>query len=103
MSDKTSVRLSVIGAVLFFAVVVGVTIARNDKMRKEIEDQVQRFLKSSKKVLNQYEYFAGRIGNISSELKSAKKTSTNEEATLLVGETYDSLWLPAQTEIDTHF
>jgi hypothetical protein len=95
--------LSFIGGCVFFSVLVGVLLTRNDKLRNEVEEQARGVLNVSREILQHAQTIVGNIGGIAGTPKIAKKSSNLEaESQLLASDPYDTLWRSAETQNAIH-
>jgi hypothetical protein len=93
MKNKKTQILSFVGGLVFFSVVAAVLLAKNEKLRKEIESQANSLLETSKSVIGQVQFVAEKVGKISGELKTVNANSNSEEASQkALSDGYDSLW-----------
>jgi hypothetical protein len=99
MSIKKTDILTFVGGLVFFSVVVGVIISKNDKIRSEIEGQAEGFLGVGRNALQQLESIITRISKITGEQKIANKNSTieNQDSSALPDD-YDTLWQAVETQ-----
>jgi hypothetical protein len=89
---KTDI-LTFVGGLVFFSVVVGVIISKNDRIRSEIEEQVEGFLGVGQTILQQLRFVVAKVERITSELKIANNNSTIvEQKTAPPPDDYDALW-----------
>jgi hypothetical protein len=99
---KTKV-LSFIGGCVFFSVLVGVLLTRNDKLRKEVEEQVRGVLNVSREFLQHAQTIVGGVGAMAGTPKIAKKSSNlGERPQLPAGDPYDALWRSVETQNTAH-
>jgi hypothetical protein len=98
---KTKV-LSFIGGCVFFSILVGVLLTRNDKLRKEVEEQARGVLNVSREFLRHAQTIVGGVGAMAGTPKIAKKSSNIEEdeksPQRSPRDPYDDLWRHAETQ-----
>jgi hypothetical protein len=96
---KKAKVLSFIGGCVFFSVLVGVLLTRNDKLRQEVEEQVRGVLGVSREILRQAQTVVGNVGAMTGASKIVKKSSNlDEDAQFLECDPYDELWRLAETQ-----
>jgi hypothetical protein len=99
MKNKKTQILSFVGGLVFFSVVAVVLLAKNEKLRSEIEAQANSLLETSKNVIGQVQFVAEKIGRISGELKTVNADSNNVGASQgALTDGYDSLWQEAEEQ-----
>lgn len=79
MKKGTVQILSFVGGVTLAAVVVGVTLSKNSKIRGEIESQINSVLKTTRLVVDAYK-------NVASKSKAAANLITNDPTQRMASE-----------------
>ena len=99
MSEKQAKTISFIGGLIFFSVVVGVLLIKNDKIRAEAESQAMSLLKTTKGAVSQIQFVVSKVGKITGENKLANQASNYSETPTIDGASgYDALWGAAKTQ-----
>ena len=93
MNEKKIKAASFVGGLVFFSIVVGVVLVKNERIRAEVEEQASILLKTTRSAISQIQFVVSKIGKITGESKSAKQNSNNDSALAASqGDKYDALW-----------
>lgn len=93
MSDKQLKAVSFIGGLLFFSVVVGVILFKNDKIRAEVEEQAKSLLNITKGAVSQVQFVVSKINKITGGNNSAQADSNIDGQSIDRNiDKYDALW-----------
>jgi len=93
MNEKQLKIVSFIGGLVFFSIVVGVVLVKNERIRAEVEEQTMNILKTTKGAIGQIQYLVSKVEKMTGENKSTKQGSSATESSIAVNEeTYDALW-----------
>ena len=93
MSEKQKKVVSFIGGLVFFSVVVGVLLVKNERIRAEVEEQATSLLKTTKSAVSQIQFVIAKIEKISGGNNSAQPNSNNAtQRGSQKPEQYDELW-----------
>jgi hypothetical protein len=103
MGKKKTEFLSFVGGLLFFSVIVGIVVVRNESIRNEIESQARGFLGISRNILQQLQSGFAKAKAIAGASKIAKQNSKlNEQEDGSSPDThkdgYDALWQSVETQ-----
>jgi len=100
MSEKQIKVISFIGGLVFFSIVVGVVLMKNERIRAEVEEQAMSLLKTTKSAINQAQYLVSKVGVVTGEKKAAQANSNKTEAENMVEkDKYASLWESAESQV----
>ena len=93
MNEKKVKAASFIGGLVFFSIVVGVVLVKNDRIRAEVEEQASILLKTTKSAINQIQFVVSKVGKITGESNNAKlNSSTDSSFVLSQKDQYDAKW-----------
>jgi hypothetical protein len=99
MDDKQTKVLSFVGGLVFFAIVAGVVISKDEGIRNEIQEQAKSLLKTSKKALQQLQFVVSKVGKLTGESKNAiVNNNIVDESGKPVNDGYDALWERAEQQ-----
>jgi hypothetical protein len=99
MGIKKTDILTFAGGLMFFSVVVGVVVSKNDRIRNEIEEQVEGFLSVGRNVLQQLRFVVAKVSKLTGGAEIASVNNTiNEQGADALSEDYDALWQAAETQ-----
>jgi hypothetical protein len=94
--------LSLLGGIVFFSVVVGIAVSRNERVKAEIDSQIKGFLETTRKALSQYQQLIQKVNSITTGIKSVTQNSNNQTTQSAVpqqlnaADKYDLLWEPIE-------
>jgi len=93
MRGKQIEVISFVGGLVFFSVVVGIVLVKNERIRTEVEEQAMSLLKTTKNALNQAQFLISKVGMVTGERKAsfAGSHKTDVEAAMQ-GDAYEALW-----------
>jgi hypothetical protein len=104
MKKKRAELLSFVGGVVFFTVLVGIVVGRNDRIRNELENQAQSLLRVSRDALDQAQVIVARVKTAMRDFKIDSETSKYEGANYppettetAENDSYAVLWQTAET------
>ena len=93
MSEKQIRVVSFVGGLVFFSIVVGVLLARNERIRSEVEEQTMSLLKTTKSAVSQIQFVVSKIGRFTNDSNNARRNSNIDDlTTTLEDKEYDELW-----------
>ena len=93
MNEKKIKAASFVGGLVFFSIVVGVVLVKNERIRAEVEEQASILLKTTKSAISQIQFVVSKIGKITGEGKSAISNSNNDNTPVISqGDKYDAQW-----------
>ncbi|MDR1421394.1 MAG: hypothetical protein LBI64_00830 [Coriobacteriales bacterium] len=98
---QSSARMfSLFGGVVFFSVVVALAVSRNERLRQEVDAQIQAFLKTTKNALIQYQQLVQKMGAITNGIKSVTHKNDSEAPKALpAANNYDLMWEQLERKI----
>jgi hypothetical protein len=103
MNKKKARVLSFIGGCVFFSVVVGVLLFKNEALRKDAEEQLRGALNVSRELVRQAQYAVGKLGSITGAPEIAKESSNIGAAEgISPQDAYDALWRSAEAGSEAH-
>jgi len=93
MSEKQIKAVSFIGGLVFFSIVVGVVLMKNERIRAEVEEQAMSMLKTTKSAIGQAQFLVSKVGMMTGEKKASQSNSGNTETGAAAQkDTYEALW-----------
>jgi len=99
MSEKQIKAVSFVGGLVFFSIVVGALLIKNDRIRAEVEEQAMSLLKTTKSAVNQIQFIVSKIGKITLDKKSVKTNNNIKEPFVSDEDSeYDGLWNVAEAQ-----
>ena len=91
MSEKQIKVVSFIGGLVFFSIVVGVVLMKNERIRAEVEEQAMSLLKTTKSAIGQAQFLVSKVGMMTGEKKASQSNSDKTEMATQK-DTYEALW-----------
>jgi len=93
MSEKQIKAVSFIGGLVFFSIVVGVVLMKNERIRAEVEEQAMSLLKTTKSAIGQAQFLVSKVGMVTGERKAALAGSgKTETGQVTQRDAYEALW-----------
>ena len=93
MGNKRTKAASFVGGLVISSVIVGVLLAKNDKLRVEVEEQVTSLLKTTKNALSHLQQVVSGLSRTVSMNNNAKVYSKNNGGPIALKRTeYDTFW-----------
>ena len=103
MDKKKAKVLSFVGGIVFMSVIAGVLLCKNEKIRIELEEQIDSFLQSGKELAHQLEHVVGRLWKTATSHINAIEASTIKiEPSLRWTDGYNLLWVPVEARLKEH-
>jgi enamine deaminase RidA (YjgF/YER057c/UK114 family) len=94
MKKNTIKAVSVVAGIVFFSVIAGIAVSRDEHVKKEIKQQIDGFLKTTKSLLDQYQGIVKKIGEVTGYVDSLKSddVANKQEQTRQKEQAYNHLW-----------
>jgi len=94
MKKNTIKAVSVVAGAVFFSVIAGIAVSRDEHVKKEIKQQIDGFLKTTKSLLDQYQGIVKKIGEVTGYVGSLKSddVANKQEQTRQKEQAYNHLW-----------
>lgn len=94
MKKNTIKAVSVVAGTVFFSVIAGIAVSRDEHVKKEIKQQIDGFLKTTKSLLDQYQGIVKKIGEVTGYVDSLKSddVANKQEQTRQKEQAYNHLW-----------
>ena len=93
MSEKQIKAISFIGGLVFFSIVVGVVLMKNERIRAEVEEQAMSLLKTTKSAIGQAQFLVSKVGMMTGEKKASQANNGKTEMEAATQkDAYEALW-----------
>jgi hypothetical protein len=86
MRGKRTEILAFIGGLVFFTVLAGIVVSRDNRIREELENQAQKLLRISRDAMDQAQLAVATIKDMTQGLKIDKRNSKYTEPQHSIGE-----------------